>query len=51
MEVACGWAEAVIKKANLSVWAGAMQKTPKNAKKTNGDRPTDGPMDGRIVDY
>jgi len=31
-EVACGWAGAVMKKANSSMWAGAvMQKTPKNA--------------------
>ena len=43
--VVCGWAMAVVKKAYLSVWAGAvMQKTPenaKNAKKANVHRPTD----------
>ena len=43
-EVACGWAGAVIKKANLSIWAGAvMQKMPENAEKAYGDRSTDGP--------
>ena len=39
-EVACGWAGAVIKKANVSIWVGAvMQKTPK--KLTGMDRPSD----------
>ena len=33
-EVACGWAGAVIKKANLSIWAGAVMKIrPKTLKK------------------
>ena len=41
-EVACVWAGAVIRKANLSIWAGAVKsKTPKNAKKANGDSVTD----------
>ena len=45
-EVACGWAGAVMKKANSSIWAGAvMQKMPENTKKANGDRRTDGPTD------
>ena len=40
-EVANGWAGAVIKKANLSIWAGAvMHKSPKNAKKANRDQLT-----------
>ena len=43
-EVVCGWAGAVMKHANSSIWAGAvMQKTPKNAKnvkKANSDWPT-----------
>ena len=41
-EVACGWADAVIKMANTSIWAGVvMQKPHVNAEKANGDRPTD----------
>ena len=45
--VTCGWAGAVIRKANPSIWAGAiMQKPPLMPKKitrTDGstDRPTD----------
>ena len=40
--VACGWAGAVMKKANLSIWAGAvMQMTPESTVMGNGDRPTD----------
>ena len=32
--VACGWAGAVMKHANSSIWAGAvMQKLPENAEK------------------
>ena len=46
-DVACGWAGAVIKKANLSVWAGAVvEKTPENAEKANGDGRTDQPTAG-----
>ena len=42
IEVACGWAEAVMKHAYSSIWAGAvMQNTPINAKNANGDQPTD----------
>ena len=39
-KVACGWAGAVMKKANSSIWAGA-PKNAKNAEKADGDRPTD----------
>ena len=40
--VACGWADAVIKMANPSIWAGVvMQKPHVNAEKANGDGPTD----------
>ena len=46
-KVACGWAGAVMKSAYSSMWAAAvMRKEPenvKNAKKANGDRPTDEP--------
>ena len=43
-EVACGWAGAVMKHADSSVWAGAvLQKTPENAEKGNGDRWTNRP--------
>ena len=42
-EVACGWAGAVIKKTNPSIWAGAaMQKPPAEGPT---DRPTDRPTD------
>ena len=45
-EVACGWTGAVMKKTNVSIWAGTvMQKTPKNAKKAKGDGPIDQPND------
>ena len=48
-EVVCGWAGAVMKHANSSIWAGAvMKKTPQNAKhvkKANGDHLTDLPTD------
>ena len=45
-KVVCGWAGAVIKKANSSVWAGAViQRITKHAKKANGDQPAN------IVDY
>ena len=46
-EVACGWAGALIKMTNPSIWAGAaMQKPPVTPKKlTRTDRPTD------IADY
>ena len=46
--VTCGWAGAVIRKANPSIWAGAItQNCPKckNAKKANTDLQTDGPID------
>ena len=45
-EVACGWAGAVIKKANPTIWARAVkQKPPVYAEKANGDQPIDGPID------
>ena len=42
-EVACGWAEAVIKKTYTNIWAGAVtQKPPITPKKlTRTDRSTD----------
>jgi len=44
--VACGWAGAVMKKANSSILAGAvMQKTPRNAENTIKQTATDGPSD------
>ena len=41
--VTCGWAGAVIRKANPSIWAGAVtQEPPKKPKKlTQTYRPTD----------
>ena len=41
-KVACGWARAVMKKSNSNIWPG-MPENAKNAKKANGDRPTDRP--------
>ena len=41
-KVTCGWAGAVMKYANSSIWAGAVTlDNAENAKKANGDRPSD----------
>ena len=46
-KVACGWAGAVMKKADSSIWAGAVtQKPPIMPKKTNVDGPMDLPING-----
>ena len=46
-EVACGWAGAVMIKANLSIWAGAGAKTARSAEKANADGLADGWTDQR----